>query len=75
MTLQEIERAVLELSKEDRAHIAGRLLESLDDETGEANEKLWLDEVERRAKEMDQNPELGRPVSEFLRELNQRFPT
>jgi putative addiction module component (TIGR02574 family) len=46
--LETIIRDVLELPLDERARLAGRLLESLDDLSEEEIERLWLDEAERR---------------------------
>jgi putative addiction module component (TIGR02574 family) len=43
-----IEEGALRLPSEERARLAERLIASLDDLTDAENEKLWLDEAERR---------------------------
>ena len=53
MTTQ-IEQDALHLPQEDRARLALRLLESLDDEFTADADKLWADEVSRRAREIDE---------------------
>ena len=52
-TRDEIERDALSLPTEDRAHLAVRLLDSLEEtlESPEDMEKLWLAEANRRFKE------------------------
>jgi len=48
MSIKEIEAAVLKLGPKDRARLAGRLLESLEDLSDEENETIWAQEAERR---------------------------
>ena len=50
----QIEQDALHLPQEDRARLALRLLESLDDEFTADADKLWADEVSRRAREIDE---------------------
>ncbi|HET9220744.1 MAG TPA: addiction module protein [Terriglobia bacterium] len=46
--IKEIEAAVLKLVPKDRARLAGKLLESLEDLSEEENESLWAQEAARR---------------------------
>ena len=48
MSIKEIEAAVLKLVPRDRARLAGKLLESLEDLSDEENEVIWAQEAERR---------------------------
>ena len=48
MSIKEIEAAVLKLVPKDRARLAGKLLESLEDLSDEENESIWAEEAERR---------------------------
>jgi len=54
MKPQTIENEALHLPIEERARLAQRLLESLDDLSEKEAEKLWLQEAQRRAKEIDE---------------------
>lgn len=54
MTTSAIEQTVLHLPKQDRAHLAYLLLESLDEPSGTEIEKLWFQEAQRRMVEIDQ---------------------
>lgn len=54
MKAQTIETQALHLPIEERAKLAQRLLESLDDLSEEEAEKLWLQEARRRAREIDE---------------------
>ena len=44
----------LKLPQDARAELAGRLLETLDDDAGEQVEELWAVEIARRVKELDE---------------------
>jgi Putative addiction module component len=48
MSIKEIEAAVLKLVPKDRARLAGKLLDSLEDLSEEESESLWAQEAERR---------------------------
>ena len=51
-SLEELESRILELPVDSRAILAERILASLDDLPDEENERLWLDEAERRLDEV-----------------------
>lgn len=51
MTADQLEREVLELPPDQRAHIAGRIIASLEDEAAADSE--WLRVVERRGRELE----------------------
>jgi putative addiction module component (TIGR02574 family) len=54
MNLRAIENEALHLPVEERARLAQRLLESLDELSEPEAEKLWLAEAEHRAREIDE---------------------
>lgn len=49
-----LEKEALDLPMQDRARLAQRLLESLDEVPESEAEQLWLDVAARRAQEIDQ---------------------
>lgn len=53
-TVADLENAVLHLPLQDRAHLAQKLLESLDQLPADEARQLWLTEAQRRADEIDQ---------------------
>ncbi len=53
MDLETLEREALQLSTEERAHLATELLESLDELPPGDLDKLWLEEAARRAAQID----------------------
>jgi len=57
----------LELSIEDRARLAARLLLSLDEPSESEVERLWLEEAERRINEFREGRVLGIPADEVFR--------
>lgn len=67
----EIERDALSLSTEDRAHLAIRLLDSLENavESPEEMEKLWLAEANRRFQELQGGIIKGISASDVFSEL------
>jgi Putative addiction module component. len=66
MSIEEIESAALQLAASDRARLAERLLESLEQLSNEENEKLWAEEAIRRDKEWDLDSTAGRPARDVL---------
>lgn len=66
MSIDEIEWAALRLAAADRARLADRLLESLEQLSDEENAKLWAEEAVRRDKEWDADPTAGRPARDVL---------
>ena len=54
MTFDEIEKEALALPSEARAHLAGRLLESLENAEASRIDELWAAEAKRRRDEVRQ---------------------
>mgnify|MGYP003622944047 CR=1 FL=1 len=54
MTTADLEKAVLHLPLEERAHLAQRLLESLDPPSESEVQQMWFEAARRRADEIDQ---------------------
>lgn len=75
-----LEKQALSLDIKERGHLASVLLRSLDDDdegndrlSEEEIEKLWLEEAARRSKEWDENPSIGIPLEDVMRELRARL--
>ena len=71
MSTEELEQQALKLSPRDRARLAGRLLESLEDLTDEENAQLWAEEAERRDAAWDDAT--ARSADDILREVRARL--
>ena len=73
-SLPEIEKNALQLSAEDRARLAVRLLSSLEEarESPEEIEKLWIAEAERRFQELRDGVVQGVPAQEVFSELRKK---
>jgi putative addiction module component (TIGR02574 family) len=50
---EDLFRKALALDESDRAELVGLLIDSLDPETEQSVEAAWLQEVDRRARELD----------------------
>jgi putative addiction module component (TIGR02574 family) len=50
---EEVFRKALGLEVSDRAELVGLLIDSLDPETEQGAEAAWLQEIDRRARELD----------------------
>ena len=66
--LEECEAQALKLPAHERAALAERLIASLDALDEAENERLWLEEAERRYQEYRQGNIEARPFSEALRD-------
>ena len=67
MSIKEIEAAALKLVPKDRARLAGKLLESLEDLSEEENELIWAEEAERRDAAWNSSADGGRTAKRVLR--------
>jgi hypothetical protein len=74
-SLAEIEGDALELSEEERARLAVRLLASLEEEaeSPEEIEKLWLVEAEQRFQELRDGVVRGIPAREVFARLRAKL--
>ena len=53
-SLQELLREASQLPENDRAELAGRLIQSLEGPPDQDVEAAWADEIERRIREIDE---------------------
>jgi putative addiction module component (TIGR02574 family) len=73
MHIEDVEAEALKLDPKDRARLAGKLLESLEDLSKEENARLWAEEAQRREVEMDENPKAGSPAEEVFRDVRAKL--
>ena len=73
-SLPEIEKNALQLSADDRARLAVRLLSSLEEvtESPEEIEKLWIAEAERRFQELRDRVVRGTLAEDVFAELRNK---
>ena len=71
----ELLKDALSLPPEGRAAIADSLLESLDQEIDEGAEQAWLDEIEKRLREIDSGAVAMLPWEEAERRLWAKVPS
>ena len=69
MNLKQIENQALDLSEEERAQLAQRLILSLESSNEEGVEKEWLLEAKRRAVEIDKGEVQPVPAEEVRKKL------
>jgi Putative addiction module component len=67
MSIKDIEAAVLKLVPKDRARLAGKLLESLEDLSEEESEIIWAQEAERRDAAWSPSADRNRTAKSVLR--------
>jgi putative addiction module component (TIGR02574 family) len=73
MSTEELEIEVLKLAPRDRARLAEKLLQSLDNLSDEENARLWAEEAERRDQAWDADLTMGRPSDDVFREARARL--
>jgi putative addiction module component (TIGR02574 family) len=66
-------REASELSEEDRATLAGLLIESLESERDDGVDEVWAAEIERRLREWDAGEVQGVPWEEVRAKLLRRL--
>lgn len=71
-TVQDLEAQALTLSEPDRVRLVGTLVQSLTD-AADPVFLSWLDEAERRDREMGDDPAAGAPTDEVLRRASARL--
>jgi putative addiction module component (TIGR02574 family) len=67
-SLKEFEAEALKLPSKERAILAEHLIESLDSIDNAENERLWVEEAERRFQEFKKGNVPARPVEDALRD-------
>lgn len=67
MQLEQLAKEVMNLSLEERAELAQRLLVSLDEAPPSEIERLWMQEAERRLKEFREGKVQGIPAEDVFR--------
>ena len=74
-SLAEIEVDALQLSEEERARLAVRLLASLEEaaESPEAIERLWVTEAEQRSRELRDGTTQGSPAQKVFAGLRAKL--
>lgn len=70
---QKIEELAQDLPAKERARIALKLIESLDQGSDEDVEELWLNEAERRLSEYDAGKTEARPADEVFAEIEKKL--
>ena len=66
--LKQCEARALKLPPRERAALAERLITSLDSLDGSENERLWVEEAERRYKEYRKGRIPARPAGDVFRD-------
>jgi hypothetical protein len=72
--IEDIEAKALKLSPEERARLAGKLLESLEDLSSEESDRIWAEEAQRRDADWNiREGRGGRPISDVLRDARAKL--
>ena len=73
MGSEELEIEALKLSPHERARLAEKLLQSLENLSDEENAALWAAEAKRRDRAWDRDLTMGRPSQDVFREERARL--
>ena len=74
VSIEDIESKALKLSPKDRARLAGKLLESLEDLSSEESDRIWAEEAQRRDADWDVRAGRGgRPIRDVLRDARSKL--
>ncbi|HSE57587.1 MAG TPA: addiction module protein [Nitrospiraceae bacterium] len=73
MSLEKLEAEALKLDPKERARLAGKLLESLEQLSEEESARLWAEEAQRRDEEMDAHPSGSSSAEEALRDARAKL--
>jgi len=73
MSIEELEAAALKLDPKDRARLAERLLDSLEQLSAEENARLWAEEAQRRSDAMDAASLPSRAAEDVFRDARTRL--
>lgn len=72
--IEDIEAKALKLSPKERARLAGKLLESLEELSSEEGDRIWAEEALRRDADWDvREGRGGRPVRDVLRDARAKL--
>jgi hypothetical protein len=73
MSTEELEIEVLKLAPRDRARLAEKLLQSLENLSDEENAGLWAEEAKRRDQAWDADLTMGRSSDHVFRDARARL--
>jgi putative addiction module component (TIGR02574 family) len=73
MSIEELEAAALKLAPKDRARLAERLLDSLEQLSAEENARLWAEEAQRRSDAVDAGALPSRAAEDVFRDARTRL--
>ena len=71
--IKEIEEEALRLPPHERAQLAERLINSLDEEENQETERLWLEEAERRYQEYKEGKVKTKPAELVFKEARSKL--
>ena len=73
MSIDELELAALKMEPKERARLAERLLDSLENLSLEENSRLWTEEAERRNSALNAGSLSSRPVEDVFEDVRKRL--
>jgi hypothetical protein len=73
MSTEELEVEALKLAPQERARLAEKLLESLENLSDDENARLWAEEAQRRDQTWDADPGMGRSAADVFRDARARL--
>jgi len=73
MTIKELEQALLKLSNPEKKRLLKRLIADLDEGRDEDVERIWLEEAQRRFKELKDGVVEAVPSTEAIAKARERL--
>lgn len=73
MELKILEEEVLKLNPRERAELAYKVLQSLEAETTDEIEEVWIQEALDRYKQLGENSKLGVSLDSVIREAKSKY--
>ncbi len=71
--INQIADDILELPVSDRAFLAHRLIQSLDEQSDSDAEALWMEEIDRRSTEIKKNRVACRPIGDVIANIRRKL--
>ena len=74
VSIEDLEAKALKLNPKERARLAGKLLESLEQLSSEESDRIWAEEAQRRDADWDVRERRGgRPIRDVLRDARAKL--
>ena len=73
MLVEKLVNDIMELPFRERAHLAHRLIESLDDTQDEDAEARWMQEIDKRSRQIDAGSVACKPIEDVVAAIGRKL--